>query len=365
MSDTPPEFDRKAFLQAMEEPMRWAQLEVSYQEISDECKTLVLNMANYSLESALSVLAGFLTLPTYQSHCIRLEILVALATLHCRGKKKASIGTAVCWFKKIGETRCVLGEDPSEDVFVSLVHNEQGNYRLLEGLWENSGFFTQCFSNIVVSLPNEEPFTFLKSVFTAVLKISEAICDRAGLERYQLGNDLRMAKMNPADIPKYSELTKFATFTSSELEEIGVSATDISPILSRAHDLSDILEQAPGESRLELRPLVQVGANKFVFALPSAVSICARNLVIDFMSDCQLEHNFDRALAKTLADQIYNTPILGSMFRAPVRWQKIGDIQYAAFSNDFDEGFTLSVHLFLPPVSTHHSGGFKTLYEDD
>jgi len=63
-----------------------------------------------------------------------LEILVALAVVFCKGQKKANIREAVLWFSQIGKSQCVVGEDPAEDVFVSLAQDINGNYRLLEGV---------------------------------------------------------------------------------------------------------------------------------------------------------------------------------------------------------------------------------------
>ena len=116
------------------EGFRWVALDVTIQEISDENKALVQDLSNYDLALTVPLLASLLTLPEYQSNCIRLEILVALALVHCRGRKKANIGQAARWFSQIGKSKCVAGEDPAEDVFVSLVQDRRGDYRILESL---------------------------------------------------------------------------------------------------------------------------------------------------------------------------------------------------------------------------------------
>jgi hypothetical protein len=90
--DYPSEIDLEAMFT---ESMRWAQLELTYSEVLEEAKTVVRDMKNYSLTSALPVLSGLLTVPCYQSNSIRLELLVALAVFSCSGKKKVSVGQAV------------------------------------------------------------------------------------------------------------------------------------------------------------------------------------------------------------------------------------------------------------------------------
>ena len=78
--------------QVMAESMGWSNLMVSYNMISADTKSTVRNMKGYSLETALPILAGLMTLPEYQSNCIRFELLVGLAVLHCRKEPALLIG---------------------------------------------------------------------------------------------------------------------------------------------------------------------------------------------------------------------------------------------------------------------------------
>ncbi len=292
-------------------------------------------------------------------------MLVCLALIHCTGKKKASKGTAVRWFNQINDSRCVSGEDPAEDVFVTLVHDRSGNYRLLEGVWENAGFYTQCISDLVATLPDQEPFQPLIRSFRALLKISEEICRRAGLERYSQGDDVPHQRLESKRLPNKNSLVNRVTFTSSEFEEIGVSPSDIVLFLSYPKDHVGIARQFPGNNSLERFPLIQVGPDAFVMAMPSAISVCARNLVIDFIQDHDMEDKFDTVLADIYAHLIHSTPLVGGSFRAPVHWQKKESTQFATVGLEFDEGFMLSVHFFLPSVRIHQDGGFKDVFEDD
>ena len=166
------------------ESMKWAQLQLTYEEVMEEAKAVVKDMNNYSLKSVLPMLSGLLTVPYYQSNCIRLELLVAFAILSCSGKKKANVGQAVRWYRRLGKTRCVLGEDPAEDVFVTNVSDDAGNYMLLEGVWENAGFYTQRIVDLVATLPGDPRFEPLHRSLRAVLKIADEVCKRSELQRY-------------------------------------------------------------------------------------------------------------------------------------------------------------------------------------
>ncbi len=112
----------------MYERMRWARLFVTIDEIAEDNKALVQVLSTYDPTVAVPLLGGLLTLPEYQSHCLRFEILVALAVAYCCGRKKANVNDAQRWFSQVGKSRCAASEDPAEDVFVSLVQDDLGNY---------------------------------------------------------------------------------------------------------------------------------------------------------------------------------------------------------------------------------------------
>ena len=44
-------------------------------------------------------------------------------------------------------------EDPSEDVFVTLVNTPRGNYRIFEGISEGAGFYLQRVLNVIEKMP--------------------------------------------------------------------------------------------------------------------------------------------------------------------------------------------------------------------
>ena len=218
MPEENPEFDVDRFHAHMAGAMRWARLFVTIQEITEDNKELVRELSTYDPTVAVPLLAGLLTLPDYQSQCIRLEILVALAVAHCRGRKKANINELKRWFYQIGKSRCVTAEDLAEDVFVSLVQDNHGDYRLLEGVWGGAGFYTQRILDIVATMPEEAPFAQIKKTTRAILTISDMVCGKAGLQRYQLGSDKRHSKLSPNKLPGRSRLISRVAVTFAELK---------------------------------------------------------------------------------------------------------------------------------------------------
>ena len=257
----------------MAEGMRWARLFVTIEEITEDNKQLVRDLSAYDPTVAVPLLASLLTLPDYQSQCIRLEILVALAVVHCRGQKKANINEVRRWFSQIGKSRCVAGEDPAEDVFVSLVQDDHGDYRLLGGVWEGAGFYTQRILDVVATMPDKGQFAQIKRSVRALLTISDMVCDKAGLQRYQLGSDERHSELSPRKLPGRNTLISRVTVTFAELAEGGIEYSDIEPFLFHPQMKSDLVAQHIGRSYLDRCPLIKKDDSRLTVALPTALSV--------------------------------------------------------------------------------------------
>jgi hypothetical protein len=347
------------------ERMRWANLSVTIEEITKENKSLIHDLNRYDPTVAVPLLASLLTLPKYQSHCIRLEILVALAVAHCRGRKKANIGQAVRWFFQIGKSQCVAGEDQAEDVFVSLVQDRNGDYRLLEGAWEAAGFYTQRVLDVIATMPDTGQFGQIKKSVRALLVISDMVCEKAGLHRYQLGSDEHYSTLSTQLLPGRNALISRVTITFAELDERGITSDDIEPFLLHPQMREDLPAQQIGLTYLDRCPLIVHGAKHLTVALPSALSVAVRDYAIASIIEGGLAETFDGVLARNYSKLFFDTPLLGGPMRAPVHWKKSGAHRWSNFYLKVDEGYFISFHLFLPSVQTHPDGGFKGVYRDE
>ncbi|WP_245598822.1 anti-phage protein Upx [Methylomicrobium lacus] len=365
MSHDDANIDWKVLKSIFDEQMRWASLSVTIQEIADDNKALIRDLSHYDPNITIPLLAGLLTLPEYQTACIRLETLVALAVIFCKGRKKPNIDNAVRWFFQIGKSRCVIGEDPAEDVFVSLVTDCNGNYRLVEGVWEAAGFYTQRILEVVSTMPDTGEFGRIKRSFHAILIISDIVCEQAGLRRYQLGSDERNTALSARKLPGRNALISRVTLSFEELREKGVTKSDIAPFLFDHQMRDSLVEQQIGCSDLDRCPLILQSSTHLSVALPSALSVAARDFVIAHMIEGGLTDAFNSSLAKNYTELFFNTPLLGGRRRAPVLWKKLGPNRLSTFAFEVDHGYFISYHLFLTSVATHDDGGFKSAYQDE
>jgi len=347
------------------EHTRWANLSVTIGEITKANKSLIHDLSRYDSTVAVPLLASLFTLPKLQSHCIRLEILVALAVVHCRGRKKANISQAVRWFFQIGKSQCVAGEDPAEDVFVSLVQDRNGDYRLLEGVWEAAGFYTQRVLDVIATTPDTGHFGQVKKSVRALLVISDMVCEKARLHRYQLGSDGKYSTLSPRILPGRNALISRVTITFGELDKRGITPDDIEPFLFHPQMRADLPAQQIGLSYLDRCPLIVTSVKSLTVALPSALSVAMRDYAIASIIEGGFAETFDRALAQNYSKLFFDSPLLGGPTRAPVYWKKSGAHRWSNFHIKVDEGYFISFHLFLPSVLTHPDGGFKGVYRDE
>lgn len=347
------------------EHARWASLSVAIEEIAKNNKSLIRDLSNYDPVIAVPLLASLLTVPALHSHCIRLEILVTLAVVHCRGRKKANINQVVLWFFQIGKSQCVVGEDPAEDVFVSLVWDKNGDYRLLEGIWEGAGFYTQRVLDVIATMPDNWELGQIKKSARALLVISDMVCDKAGLHRYQLGSDEHYQALLPNILPRREALLSRVTITFDELVERGITPGDIEPFLLNPHMRKGLPACQIGLSNLDRCPLIMHSTTHLTVALPSALSVAVRDYVISSIIDRGLVATFNDVLAQNYSKLFFDTPLLGGPMRAPVQWKQSGAHRWSNFYYKVDAGYFISFHLFLPSVQTHLDGGFKSVYQED
>ncbi|TAK37642.1 MAG: hypothetical protein EPO30_10420 [Lysobacteraceae bacterium] len=353
-------FDVEAFQATMAEHQRWAQLDVSLGEASEAVKDLCADLARFERGAAVSLVSALLTIPRYQSNCIRIELLVALAVLHCRGTEVPQISDLGRWFSEIGSSQCAAGEDPAEDVFVTLVLYREEQFLLLEGVWESAGFYTQRVLEVLETTPDKHWFAELTSCVRAGLLVSDLVCQRSGLRRYQAGSEVRRQEIDVNLIGSSDELRARILLPVAELEHLGITKEMLKPFILPPRALDEMAHQRVGLSALDRHPLIDLGETLLV-AMPTALSIAIRNLVIETMVSAESIDAFDRVISIKYAELLSSTPLLGSAMHAPVNWYLAEHDRISSFIFEVDAGHVIAFHLFLPSARTHTTGGFKEI----
>ncbi|KAG9605196.1 hypothetical protein KCV01_g6176, partial [Aureobasidium melanogenum] len=345
-----------SMFETMQEQSAWANLEHTFDDVGKDNAALVADLAGYDQETTVALLASLLTIPAHQAECLRFELLASLALIHCKGEHVATVEDARRWHAAIGESNSVTGEDPAEDVFVSLVGNTQGDYRLLEGVWEAAGFYTQLMADVVFDMPDTNPYRPLKRAAQAILRLSDLVCARAGLRRFESGADDTPDELDTGGLDAPA-LRSRVMLTNAELREAGVAFADLGLFLLTPALLATLKGQTPGAGVIEQRPLLQT-KNGLIVVLPTAISIALRHVAIAFAKQSSEMGNLDGALANAYAKTLDETPVFGGSRRLHLAWHQHKTTRLAVAVSTVDAGHFMVLQFVLPSMHQHPPEGF-------
>lgn len=360
--DLPPEA-LEALLRTMAERTAWANLEHTLDEVSKDNPVIVAELEQFEQVGTVALLASLLTLPSHQSECVRFELLVALALIHCKGTSVATLREATRWRACIGKSKSVIGEDPAEDVFVSVVGTNKGNNLLLEGVWEAAGFYTQCMSDVVSDMPDASAYRPIKRSVHAILRVANLVCERANLHRFEAGSSTAPEVLDTAGAD-LAALKARVTFSVKELRAVNVAIADLGPFILDTTRLNMLPSNMPGAGILEQRPLL-LTKDGIVVALPTALSIALRHAVIDFAKRVGQITNLDGAMANVYARIMSQTPVFGGTHGVTLHWQLHKGTRTAVVVSEEDVGHPMVLQFVLPSMDLHTQAGFTNIIRLD
>jgi hypothetical protein len=185
----------------------------------------------------------------------------------------------------IATPKLIAGEDPFEESFTAAISFYGGSYRVVLGGTAGAHAGCQLLLEAVRSLPDEPHADYKHDVFidaTVLLKLSEAICGRAGLRRWELPAHSPRTELV---VPRASELERLCravSFSEEDLAALLGPAVDGVPRLLTADRMVivDHDDDSPTDDRIYLFPLIEAGDGTVIVALPSglAASITHRAL---------------------------------------------------------------------------------------
>ena len=250
------------------------------QRIAVRRARLVRRLKEFSFAGVVQPLAGLLTHPENHTATARIEALIHLAALACRGSKNPGRGQLHKWLNVhlLNDPLTEL-EGPVEDVFVSNVITGFGNARLFEGRWKNNGDYVQGCITALLNIADQPWAAQAITHLTALLRISEEVAERAAIARYSRTASQPRETIG-FNVSSLRESCGRVSFSSDQLAAIGVDPGDLEPFVFRREHEDLLIGQPIGNSELERRPLVLTG-RRITVALPTAIGAAVRRFVIE------------------------------------------------------------------------------------
>lgn len=311
-----------------------------------------------------AIFAGLLGCSDLQSNCVRLEALVHMCLRFGEGRKTPAARDVADWFNAMDAGICGAFEDPAEDVFVTNVTTRQGNFRLLEGIWETGGFYLQRMLDALDRLETEDNPSLIYRPIEALLRLSEAFCERNDLARYSKGNEAPLEHLPQRIANQARSMGMKAQFTVSDLNEIGISIDDLAPFSFPQDSIDRFAEQAAGHTDLESAPLIFYD-DTVVIALPTAVSAAIRRFVHEAFEELFPPGFLVDVLAKEYAAFFGAIPLLGGLVGAPVEFRKTPTGRLAGVTTRIDAGRYLNIIFVMDGLEGFEETGLIGADPDD
>lgn len=292
---------------------------------------------------------ALLTVPELQSNCVRLEMLAHQALALGKGGKKPNAQGIANQFRESGGGKAGRLEDPAEDVFVAYVRTAQGGYRVLEGIWESAGFYAQRFVNVIESMPPAPQFNRIRDSVYALLQLSELVCDRAGLDRYQLGGAVPRETIPKLLLDRLPSIKRRSWFTRADLEAEGIAIDALQPFIFNPSQRKVLLKESLGHSPLERRPLAMDG-DDLVVVLPTAVTAALRRYVIETVRALGVHEAFLANLGRDYTRLIESLPLFSDWTGADLHFHRSESLALAGAATSVDQGRYLNLLLILDPL---------------
>lgn len=325
-------------------------MEVPPSEFEKQCPDVVKALKAHNPIASALAFASLMTSPDLQSNFFRLEALVFISLVYGNGDKVPLFATLQEWFQGL-ESTYVAYEDPAEDVFSSIVSTQTGNYRIFAGVDEANAFYLQRILNVIEGTPRNKEFDILRGRVAAMLRISEEVAERLGIDKYELGQLLPLQEIPPLLSEEISRRTAALRFTSEDLESLNISEEDLAPFLFSFDFRNELLNAESVHSGLGDTPLI-VYNNAYYVLLPSSIGVAIRRYVVGYLSSKGFTESFERALVRDYQKLLINTSVLGRIRIQSPLFTPINGGYIAKSTFEIDPGKFLQLIFFIDNVGS-------------
>ncbi len=323
----------------------------THQDVVDELRGLdpVITAATFG---------GLLTAPALQGNGIRIEALVHFAVVYCDGRKQPTRAFTQRSFERVGRGNLGRMEDPAENVFAVLVNTPNGNFRIFEGVREGTAFYLQRILNVIETIPSGRMYGAIRESVNALLKLSEAIAERAGVPENTLGQELPLESIPKEIADRLGHYRGLVRFSNEDLKKLGIQTESLAPFALRKAMREELPRRRLGNTELERFPLVRVGEAIYVL-LPTAIASAITRFVIESVVATRQGRKFETSLANEYGFLFAETPLLGDHGSIGLHYTEIEGGFVAAASREVDPGRLLHLLFFVDGLNQFLGDGLR------
>lgn len=258
----------------------------SIAELVDTHPELLAKLRRFSFVETAQLAGSLLLNPTFHANTLRLEAFLHLAAIGCKGEVSPQRNDVADWLGRImNDSPLARLEDPVEDVFVGCVNTSSGSFRVFRGILENGDFWTE---RVLLSLEGKcsfEPIGKIVSAVTSLLRLCDALAERANLRRYAAGYGQGFSRIV---VPRWRDMemsVQALRFNFEDLQGLGIDSGELKEFCFDPQSSEILLMEHLWNSTLERRPLVVVEDGIVLFA-PSTVVRSALRFMIEKLAAC-------------------------------------------------------------------------------
>ena len=200
---------------------------------------------------------------------------MTLAAIHCHGRKVARTIDVCRWHHMLQSSQTVLAEDTTGDMFVHLVIFEGEDFRIIGGMGNHSEFYLQRTLDVVETMPDEACFARWKQTVRLLLNMSDQLCERSGLSRYQAGTAEYDKPILVQDLPSGDSLMSRTTFPLGDHSTAGEELELLGSLILDEDSLNELPRQTVDQNDLVHKPLMVFNNNQFCITLPTSIGDAA------------------------------------------------------------------------------------------
>jgi hypothetical protein len=167
----------------------------------------------------------------------------------------------------------------TEDLFCELIVSEHGSFRVFSGQWESAGAYTQTLLDAFESLPEAEVKSQTLASAYSLLRLSDEVAARAGVDRDTLSGGTPMANIELPSPVALRQLADRVRFTDADLKQIAVIKEALTPYILDPDHFPHVSERLIGDTPLEFHPLLRTPSD-LILVSPANVSLAVRSVLI-------------------------------------------------------------------------------------